>query len=254
MTKMTTPTTFTSLFNELVDEIIKIDGLPEVVSDFDEDTGELMYKLLNRAIINFIKKLSATQVFHLAKTTGEYLMVDDAEIIGILDNDLSCNEYACMVALYVMTHNHQKLKCELNNTLDIEKHSISKWEQVEDNSWEWFKSTLWSSGVVDELVHLYLLKLKYVETTEIEVYALYKTTDKTTSNEADYRYAQYFLGGSASLEVGCFTCGNSEQYPLDSILINQNEFNAYEKLNLRVYSELSDIKANIPEVDILFAQ
>ena len=260
MTKITTPSTFNSLFNDLVEEIIKIDKLPEVVSDVEDDTGLLMYKLLNRATINFIKKLSATQVYQLAKTAGEYLMVDDAEIIEILDNDLSCNEYACMVALYVMTHNHPKLQfatgkstCLLNRPLDIEKHNISKWEQVENNSWDWFKSTLWSMGVVDEVEHLYLLKSKYVETTEIEVYALYKTSDKATSNEADYRFAQYFLDGTASIEDGCFTFGNSKQFPLDSILLNQNEFYAYEKLNLRVYSELSDIKANIQEVNVLFA-
>ena len=242
--------TFKTLFDALVQKIIVIDKLPEVVADQD---GEVMPKLVHTAIERFFDSLSLSQQQSISARAGQLLCEDGSVCLG--GEDVAVED--AIIAIYIMTHEDEKLKyhdvenspCVLDNPLDLSVHCIGKEQHVEDNSWSWFSDELWDYGVISEVEHLYLLKINYEDVTDIDTFSLYKTNDKATSKEALYRFAQFFLSGNADTEQGCFVLGESKQYPLEAILIGQADFKSYQKLGFRVYSALTDIPADMDEVN-----
>lgn len=241
------PVTFRSLFVELVATIKERSQLPECKSAL------VLQSFVFTETEKFLAKLSTSQIVKLRQCASEYIGGEDSTVYDGEGYTRAEDElYAAFIMLY--THDDLSLnskECTLENKLNERDLDIDKWGELQDNDWSWFAKNLWKYGIKDEIEHLYLLRVKHVETTDMEGYALYTTDDKATVDEATERFAQAFLGSQANLDENCYEFNSTKQYPLEAMEVNETEFRTYAKLNIKQYKSLTDIPADSKQVALM---
>lgn len=233
--------TFSSLFFDMVEKVKILTTEDAYAQDGDHDA-------IHAEIIAFIAKLSKTQEYKLRMKASEYIELESCS--------LKSDEFEldfCIMAVYIMLFTNEELaykspKCTLEDQLDIGELNIAYWDSLSGNSNEWFAKEFWKYGVKMDVEHHFLLRIKHVETTNMESYALYTTDDKSTVDEATERYAQAFLGSAANPDENCYEFDSTKQYALEELLVDEDEYRAFARLNIRQYKSLEDIPADSEEV------
>jgi hypothetical protein len=233
--------TFSSLFFEMVQKV-------KILTTEDPYAQNGKHDAIHAEIIAFIAKLSQTQESHLSRKAAEYIALDSCSLKSE-EFDL---DY-CIMAVYIMLFTNEELAykspvCTLEDPLDLGEIEVFYWDSLTGNSNEWFAKEFWKYGVTMDVEHYFLLRINHVETTDVEVYALYTTDDKSTVDEATERYAQAFLGGSANPDDNCYEHDSTKQYPLEALLIDEDEYRTFSRLSIRKYKSLENIPADDEEV------
>lgn len=227
--------TFQTLFQKLVADT---NALP-LAEDFVKGS-EGLSKSISKLVEAFMPLLSKEQIESLTGTAESILSSDDSEL-----GDDEC-------AIIIMLLENEELSADI--TVSPDDFDISKWEQVESNDWSWFASELWDYGVVSKIEHNFILKITHTDTTEIDTFALYTTSNKNDAEVAVFAVAQFFVGGTTGDRCFESTYGDrtTEQVPIDATEISKTEFDTYKKLGFRCYKELKDIPCNVEEVKNLW--
>ncbi|WP_318493531.1 hypothetical protein [Photobacterium leiognathi] len=189
---------------------------------------------------NLAPILSKTEQTNLGNKVDELFSYSK---IHCLTDDKKYDLNACEVGLLFLLSQEDHLK----DYVCLRDLGLSKWEQVEDNDWDWFYSEITNYSLCYPTSYHYLLKINNADAnSETFAHSTITLTSRSQANQSGMMWAQAFHSGTYDSDRGGFVSQNGEvlNQHFESLEISETELNTLRNLGItRHFESYSDLEA-----------